>query len=77
MVSCHTKRIRSLWLSMPYPYTRGPYVQMWNNRVASVMPCNGSVPRIDFGGLGTGIPPVKSMSLKWVRGKPFKAMNAA
>ena len=30
------------------------------------MSFNGSVPGIDFGGLGTGIPPVKSMSLKWV-----------
>ena len=51
---------------------------MWaSSRVASVMSFNGSVPRIDFGGLGAGIPPVKSTSLEWVRGKPYKAMNAA
>ena len=25
--------------------------------LASVMPCNGSVPRIDFGGLGDWYPP--------------------
>ena len=50
------------------------WISKW---VASVMSFNGSVPRIDFGGLGAGIPPVKSTSLEWVRGKPYKAMNAA
>lgn len=72
------------WIAFPPEYDQKnllwlghPLFMHTTLRVASVMPCNGSVPRIDFGGLGTGIPPVKSMSLKWVRGKPYKAMNAA